>query len=55
MLTRKHRLLSHFFTSDKELAVGLQKSLKILNDKHICLLENEKDGTDILQRFLEPI
>ncbi|ULB34538.1 MULTISPECIES: MGH1-like glycoside hydrolase domain-containing protein [Proteiniphilum] len=49
---KEAQVVISFFTSDKELAVGLQKSLKILNDKHICLLENEKRWNRYLTKVL---
>lgn len=41
-----------FFTSEKELAVGLQKSSSILNNHRKSLLENEKRWNDYLAKAL---
>ena len=41
-----------FFTSEKELAVGLQKSSTILNNHQKSLLENEKRWNDYLAKAL---
>ena len=41
-----------FFTSEKELAVGLQKSSSILNNHRKSLLENEKRWNDYLEKAL---
>lgn len=49
---KETQVVISFFTSDKELAVGLQKSMNILNDQHICLLENEKRWNGYLTKVL---
>lgn len=41
-----------FFTSEKELAVGLQKSLSILNDAQKNLLDNEQRWNNYLTKVL---
>ena len=49
---KKTQVVISFFTSDKELAVGLQKSLAILNDAQKNLLDNETRWNEYLTKVL---
>lgn len=49
---RETQVVISFFTSEKELAVGLQKCLHILNEHQKSLLENEKRWDNYLTKVL---
>lgn len=49
---KETQVVISFFTSEKELAVGLQKSLHILNDYQKSLVENEKRWNNYLTQAL---
>ena len=55
---KETQVVISFFTSEKELSVGLQKSLSVLNNYQKGLIENEKrwDGylTKILRKDMKP-
>lgn len=49
---KETQVVISFFTSEKELAVGLQKSLNILNDHQKRLFENERRWNNYLTKIL---